>query len=216
LVDDDVAVDVIMNKYFTLSAAAVGAAVSAIYVVWPRPSPPPVSIAHTRGSIETNATITKDIAELRREMMELKRDHATGPVQAGAAPPRAGPAPASTAYTHEEMQSRVVDATRRLAERLEETLRGQYRDPKWSGITEGKIESVVKNTLTGALLDSIKCASTLCKVVVTHEDVQNQKELPHAIAREEPFATGVLYSYDGLVTTMYVLREGETLPDVSQ
>jgi hypothetical protein len=106
----------------------------------------------------------------------------------------------------------IAGQQRAYQQLLETQLADEPRDSQWAYQSEEKIGSVVAGLPKGSSLESVSCASTICRATVRHADPTKQQELVKGIAQEEPFSNGTYYAYDGLVTTMYVSRNGTRSP----
>jgi hypothetical protein len=92
------------------------------------------------------------------------------------------------------------------------------RDVAWSSKTEGLLAQAFSPSDTpGTTLLSSLCKSTICKVTVSHDDLEAQQALAHTRFAKEPFASAasVYYSYERQgtpTTTLYVMRSDTTTP----
>jgi hypothetical protein len=103
-------------------------------------------------------------------------------------------------------------AHQKYVNRLDALVMGQSRDVEWASKIEHQAQDVIKKIPGIATLDQAQCGESLCRVAVKHADEGDRVKLNRAVADAEPFSFGTYYSYDGLVTTMYVLREGRRMP----
>jgi hypothetical protein len=145
------------------------------------------------------------MANLRREIATLKAEHLalarrpTGTQDSARAPE----------LTPEQAREEETLSVQRFAQNLDDTLRAQRRDVKWASETEHQVENSVSKYAPATTLDTVTCASNLCRVVVKHSDGATRREFLQKIGEAEPFTGGTIYSYDGMVTTMYVTKPGD-------
>ena len=161
--------------------------------------------------------LQEEIRSLEEEIEKLERKiEAPRPPVAG----RGGPAPAEPAE-ESDVPSRPVRtpeaSSNAAAALLDERLSGEPVDAEWArGAARGIQESIAANAI-GSKVRAAECGSTVCRVVVEHDTEEAQKELGRSLAKQEPFRVGTLYKYSDPgappVTTLYVLRDGETFRD---
>ncbi|MET0594387.1 MAG: hypothetical protein ABW133_16920 [Polyangiaceae bacterium] len=170
--------------------------------------------ANTESLALARAT-SREVETLQREVAQLKRDQAplrAQPASAGSArEPGAQPSfdadEATIAAARAEAQAKM----RNFRDHLEASFQGEHRESAWAKQTEGTIQNTVA-AVEGLTLMEASCATKLCKVVAKSDDTTAQLHIPQDLAEKEPFKNGTFYSYDGLVTTMYLSREGHRLP----
>jgi hypothetical protein len=150
----------------------------------------------------------KELADLRREVDWLKANKIE-PVSRSGGPP----APPKQPRDPKEQFANTSAVVERHRQKLDNVLAGQDRDPRWAGDTERSVETIMAKR-SGNKLEGVTCAATMCRVVMRHDSQEAKNDLLHSLAREEPFAR-TFYSYDGLVTTMFIAKEGERLPDLT-
>jgi hypothetical protein len=195
---------------------AVGAAILGVYFLQERRSLKPSAKLSVPENYGQEASLARDMDNLKREVAVLKLDRlapsALNANQSDTAPrtePTISPGP-------EELQAKYTERNRLYKQQLEGTFRRQYRDAGWAAETEQRIEAVVSTVGPGTTVTSVACAATMCKVVVTHDDDLIQKQLARMVAQKEPFQYGTFYSYDGLTTTMFLIREGQAFPHAEE
>jgi hypothetical protein len=171
------------------------------------------------------AALRREVAALRSESRREREQAERVLVTADSAPALAegGPAttpppaqPASPTEVVRERAERAREVQRAAVTSLEARFTGEELDTAWSTDTERQIKGVVGATL-GAKLEEVECASTLCRVVVSHGSRQDQRNLAE-IRTHEPFQQGIYfdYDYDALKTTMFVLRRGHSFREDSE
>jgi hypothetical protein len=66
----------------------------------------------------------------------------------------------------------------------------------------------------GSRVEAVECVSSLCKVVVTHDSLDEQRGLGTKVERVPFFGEGTYFSYERDVlpprTTLYVVRQGHS------
>jgi hypothetical protein len=110
-----------------------------------------------------------------------------------------------------EPELTVEEHHRQLTDELEERFQREPADRQWNAEATHKIKrSVTANAPSTRVLEA-SCATTMCKVVVSHDSLTAQRELGAKLALEEPFRSGVYYDYDHEsnppTTTLYVMRD---------
>jgi hypothetical protein len=203
-----------MSKWVlaVLAAASVGIAVGWNSRSSPRSAATPAAVNGDGSS----RLLGQEVDELKREVSQLKSarvEPQAAPPAPTAVTPRSDPPPAPPP-TREERAARAKQVAERWRTELDAAFHSQTRDARWAPDTERKIESVLAGVDSVARVESAECGQTMCRVVVRHDDESQRTELAHLISEEEPFADGTAYSYDGLETTMFVTRKGQSLPRV--
>jgi hypothetical protein len=205
-------------KILALVAAGALLAAAAYFICARRPAPV---------SEQADAKLAAELLALRREVQSLKQtqtraalanqpsEHA---VEANAPPP-AAPAPSDAPPVSQDDEEAAAETNRKIAEDLDARYTKEPADPAWSVGNVRKIRDVAA-TLKGARLLDANCATSLCRVVLGHNEIGDQYGLGRQLVALDPFTHGVFYSYDktpgALKTTLYVLREGKTFSDVRQ
>lgn len=122
--------------------------------------------------------------------------------------PAAPPPPAQAQPTEAELLAQ-------FAAELEDKFHGEPLDRAWSVEMTTQIRSTVRESLPSARLLEAGCASSLCRVVLRHDSLEEQRKLGFTLASAVPFQHGVFYDYDATAnpptTTLYVAREGALL-----
>lgn len=151
-------------------------------------------------------SLEAEIEKLERRIEAPRPPVAPGRGSAPAEPAEELDAPARPVRTPEESSNAAAAV-------LEERLSSEPVDAGWAhGAARGIEQSITANA-AGTKVRNAECGSTLCRVVVEHDTVEARNGLGRALVKEGPFRAGVLYKYSDegspLVTTLYVLREGQ-------
>ena len=202
-----------MKNPFVITLTGVTVLVAAV-IFW-RWAPPlrPHMQASTAGTESEQAR--DDIEALRREVASLKRMTAasalvTSPTPAEPAPaPPASPRPPRKHMTQEEEEEA-------LATPLEEAFKSQGPDPSWSSARTIEIKDAVAQSLPGTRVLAAECQTTLCRVVVQHDDDESQASLLDKASHVPSLDVETFYFLDKQSTpprtTMYLARPGTPLP----
>jgi hypothetical protein len=168
--------------------------------------------------------IHRELADIKSELARLKLPAARvdRPAEPAAAAVAKQPAPArdgDESLSREDAEALRAEKRRLDALKLQQEAQRQARDPGWSTEAERKMLdafSSLSSELPGANMESCVCGTTLCEVVVTHDDRTSQRRMAVPLSRTPPFTTEIFYQYDRssvpLKTTLYVAREGYQLP----
>ena len=214
-----------MSRFAVLGMGALALGLTAWVVVERRET-----AAHP--SARAGDVTSAEVAALRREVAALRSESRQEREPAARVPSRADPAhalsegspstispqspPATPTELVRDRVERAREVQRAAVTSLEARFTGEELDTAWSTDTERQIKGVVATT-PGTKLEEADCASTLCRVVVSHESRQDQRNLAE-IRTHEPFQQGIYfdYDYDALKTTMFVLRRGHSFRDDSE
>jgi hypothetical protein len=158
---------------------------------------------------------TKELRALRQEVEVLKRNSEMSQVEHVTSETGSGIASASTTPEQEtprDPEQSARDRHRETIRSLDARFVGEPVDGEWSLKTVREIRDVVGSSAPGTQLLKAECASSLCRVTVSHETEEAQKTLGRALAAEEPFRAGVVYDYDfdsnPRKTMFFVMRAG--------
>jgi hypothetical protein len=92
-------------------------------------------------------------------------------------------------------------------------------DKAWSETMVAAVYRAV-DALHAARLVKTDCASHLCRVVVDHADVEQQRSFANEVWQAPPFDNGIFFQYDKSgprpQTTLYVAREGTELSTLAR
>lgn len=114
------------------------------------------------------------------------------------------------------MERQARESMDALAARFDAAMAAERIDADWSGKTVQAIRGVFHSRVPGVELVDASCASTMCRVSVSHSDPESQLQMSGLIASVEPFKTGSFYRYHRdthpPTTDVYVVREGAKVP----
>lgn len=148
------------------------------------------------------------VEELRAEVANLRKQRtALAPVVLSMNPPSSPPsAPISTEEADRLFQESMVKTARDLDERLA----GEWVDAAWSAQAAKTFRDVFRADVPGTELHDAHCGSTVCKLSLSHDSTDSQRDFPSKITSKEPFKPGVYYHYHPEATPprteIYVLR----------
>lgn len=165
------------------------------------------------------STVAEDLQLLRQEVNQLKNNPHIQPVYV-AAPP-AQTASATTEVPADPKAARELER-RKLAETaatLDKRFNDETVDPGWAQRTAGKIRSDIAAAAIATRVLSSACSSSLCRVVLEHDDESSQMGIAQLVRDLPDLSWGVFYAYDESArpprTTLYVLREGKSIGDLT-
>jgi hypothetical protein len=141
------------------------------------------------------------------QVIHVERPGDPPPFPTGA--PVVASAPFDLAVDEESLEaSQQRDA--KFAAALNRRLEQEPVDSGWRMDSLRAIQASIAELAPGTRLVDATCASTLCRVVVSHESMVDQRALGGAIAERPPFDQGTHYvrSFDPPTTTLYVVRTG--------
>jgi hypothetical protein len=164
--------------------------------------------------VRAPAPHNEELVRLREDVDRLKKRPITREVvhleEEGSVP--RSETPASAPPDQRAMKERALLQERKTLRDLEARFRAERADDDWSERTTRQIHDAIARTTPGAEVAEASCASSLCRVVVKHEDATTQAKLGSELVLVEPFRAGVLYDYDRASsppkTTIFVMREG--------
>lgn len=95
----------------------------------------------------------------------------------------------------------------------------EARDVGWGNETLRRAnESLVGKAPKARIVES-SCSSTVCRLVLAHASLDDQRELGVALAEAPPFDQGTFYRYDKRSnppkSTLYVIRTGHDLAELT-
>jgi hypothetical protein len=156
-----------------------------------------------------NRALDEEVATLRRQvnLLTAEKAHASAVSRPAS---ETSPRPKSLAELNEYNER----ADQKYLRQVDAFFANQPRDAEWAPKIERAAEGIIKKIPDIATFQEVRCAQSICRVVVNHKETADRIKLNRAVSTEEPFAFGTYYSYDGLVTTMYVMREGHRMPSV--
>lgn len=113
----------------------------------------------------------------------------------------------------EKQKQHNIERIRVIAAQLDEQLAQDGHDRQSTETITASATSVVDASQSGRV-QRVDCATSLCRIRVTHASLDEQHQLGARISRQPPFNEGdVIYQYDeaALTTTLYMSRAGTTL-----
>jgi hypothetical protein len=203
-------------KIFSTLAAGIVAAVAISGLLLLRG--PKRSAAAATGAQQQSA----DIAALQDEVQRLRRDLALVHARNAAAPPGAPGAAtgandkSKSAEPIEERRARHKAALQVWYTNMDNQFTGEGTDLSWSPEATKSSQALIAKHNEHSQLVAAACARTMCRVTVSHADVDAQRTFAAEMAEESALETEVAYKYDAEATppttTMYVSRKGHSLP----
>jgi hypothetical protein len=98
---------------------------------------------------------------------------------------------------------------------LDTRLAEEPTDAAWSAEAVTKIRAAFAAHLPKANVSEIRCGSTLCRVVVRHDEGDDIMTRPMALIAAPPFNEGSMVRREPTATTVFTLREGRQPPVVA-
>lgn len=161
-----------------------------------------------------------EVGALRHEVSALRAQVATlTSLQRQASQAPTVPVPAAqpeAELSAAEQQVAAQELRKETLDTFEEVLAKEQVDRAWATTVAGQVrETLASNAPATRLLES-SCAATLCRIVVAHESLDQQREVGMLLGTSEPFRHGVFYDHDSEAnpprSTLYVMREGHSFP----
>ncbi|MBC8131378.1 MAG: hypothetical protein H7X95_00245 [Deltaproteobacteria bacterium] len=203
-----------MKNPFVVTLTGLTIVVAAVLVMkWAPPlrqQSAPVA-TDTAPSGEDFAALTREVASLKQQAraQAMRSEHITSvaAVQAAATPPVTNPAPGKRLTAAEQKKL--------LSDTLEGQFQGEHPDPAWSPARSSAIKDAVAHSLPGTRTVAVECATTLCRVVVQHDDEDSQSALVDKASEVPDLDTETFFIFDKESTpprtTMYMARAGKPL-----
>jgi hypothetical protein len=179
----------------------------------------PLSRDAAPNSSPSMAALEDEVMRLRREVSAVK---ATTQAAEHRAPASSADAPsaAKRSLTREEKREQSRAARDAWYSLVDSRFYGERPDPEWSAEAARSVRVMVANHAAHGTLVSAECATTMCKIVVSHADAEMQKEFSSEITEEPLLDAEVMYKYDPdaqpPTTTMWMSRTGHRLPRVAR
>jgi len=174
----------------------------------------PGGVVQTRKATPDSARLASDVENLRRDVESLRAENlATRAARPAVQTPAPEPSSAGPLGPQEAAAAEGAER-RRYQQHMEVLFHRQYRDVAWADETEQELRTAIGDLAGGTRARQVECAATMCKLVITHDDETQQRELAGAIGSKPPFQRSIYYAYDGLTTTLYVLKENEPFPSM--
>lgn len=163
--------------------------------------------------------LQEEVARLRADVESAKHSARVAlrtAVSAGAAPAFARDAGRPLTAEERAIQKQAARAAWYAA--VDSQFSSEGTDSAWSPRATRDYQAMVSRHAEGAVLVSARCATTMCKVVVSHANVDQQREFSSDITQEPILDAEVMYKYDPdaqpPTTTMWISRKGHRLPRV--
>jgi len=200
------------RKKRALAAALIGLAFTVLCLAW-RAQP---SLSERRVPVAGEPAQARDLSReldgLRRDIALLRVSRAAAvELPADSAPPSAAtslpeapsdePAPDTTAQDHVAYQRQI-----------ETTFQAEARDSRWADETERQIKDAVDELGPSTRMEGLTCATTMCKMVVAHDEETARQALPMTMTAIPAFQRAIFYSDEGLKTTLYIMRQDQRFP----
>jgi hypothetical protein len=186
----------------------VGLAVAALAVVaWKRASAGPPRHIEEASAGEQDR---EELAALRRDVSSLKRLAAVQAVRSAAVVglPAASANPRPPRPPVAEQRKAVIAG-------LEGRLGAEAHDPQWSRTRADEIRGGFATAMPDVNVLSADCATTVCKVVVQHADVESQAGLMEKATEVQSLDVETYFVFDKEAspprTTLYMGRPGHSL-----
>jgi hypothetical protein len=130
------------------------------------------------------------------------------------------PAAAKRPLTHEEKREQSRAAREAWYSLVNSQFDRERPDPEWSTDATRDVRAMIETHAKSGTLVSAECATTMCKIVVSHADAEMQKEFSSEVTEEPLLDAEVMYKYDSQAepptTTMWLSRTGHRLPRVAR
>lgn len=165
------------------------------------------------------AALIARLADAERQLAALQRSAGAGssPVSSVNPEERAQAARQS----REDAIERDEAYTVALQNALESRFFDENLDPHWAKATQDSISrGLLDQSFSGNQLSEVQCQSSLCRMEIRSASHQAQERLMEGYVSLEAFANNYVFSKrndqpDGSsVTTVYLMREGSTMPSV--
>jgi hypothetical protein len=200
-----------------ITAAVLGAVVVATSLFGRRPAS---KDAAANGTASTVA-LADEVARLRREVsaVQAKTEASDRPALTSAEQPETS-APANRPLTRDEKREQSRAAREAWYSLADSQFYGERPDPEWSADATRNVRAMLATHAKNATVVSAECAMTMCKMVLSHADLDMQKEFSSEITEEPLLDAEVIYKYDPRAqpptTTMWLSRTGHRLPRVAR
>lgn len=165
--------------------------------------------------------MTVRLADTERQLAALQRS--TGAMPSGAPDLSQEEQVAAARAAREELEQQEEAHTLALQNALEAQFFGEDLDPQWARQTQ---ESISRDFLgggfSGSQLTELQCQSNLCRMQVHSTDGKAHERMIMGYTNIDAFANSqVFWSRDdqpdgSSLTTLYLMREGSTVPAVEQ
>lgn len=183
----------------------VAASVLATSAAWWRhsrhapPNPAPTDEAKA-------SSVGADLRELRAEVASLRRAQ-TGQQASSGQPAGVSPVPVAE-LSPEELIAKERKAEVAEAAALTRRLNDESIDTVWSAETESQIKTALRAHLPRANVVETRCARTLCRIVINHEEGDETMRAPVELVSSPPFTYSTVLLHEPTSLTLFVFRPG--------
>jgi hypothetical protein len=200
-----------VRRVILLGVALIGVAVIAVSATGDEaPRRPPHGTART-ATADPVAALQRDVDLLKQQ---VRQPHVTL-VPAGSAQASVGAGEPSQLDAAPQARKALDPA--QVAAMLEAHHGNEPEDRAWTDTLRTELSTVLNGSQTRTIVSAVQCATSLCKVTLSHASLDGQRALASTVAGIPALRAGVFYSYrdgeDPPRTVLYVVREGH---DVSE
>lgn len=169
----------------------------------------------------SNEELFGEIQALKDEVRRLKTESRAPlvplPTEPAIAPVAAASATEPVLEEADKHEQTPRQRQQQTATDLDVRMAKEPADAAWGRQVTFEIREAVGAGAPSARVVEAECASSLCRVVLTHDSPNDQKGLGEALASLGPFRHGVFFDYDEdsvpPSTSIYVIREGRSFRD---
>ncbi|HEY6556559.1 MAG TPA: hypothetical protein VI072_04770 [Polyangiaceae bacterium] len=173
-----------------------------------------------RSETDANASL-RELRALRQEIESLKRTAHGRRVQEVTR--NVAPSAATDGAPESVAEAKPADDPKQRKRTtfadLEANFASEPVDTAWSVPTVHAIQDAIRSAASGTEIVEAECATSLCRIVVRHQDGEVQRQLGLTLATVPPFNSGVVYDYDRESkppkTTFLVVRAGRSFREKS-
>jgi len=216
-----------MRLHGWLLVTALGALGTAVFYFYAQSTRHAPKLAVRDGIVEVRARqvdVEAELHALRTEFEQLKAEQTPARVVDPSASSNARITSGLTGTPTSPLITENQRAkNRRLADeagnKLDSVLRGETVDRQWDSHTL----EIINKTFSGirsSRISEADCRTRLCRIVVEHDSLDDQKQLAKSILGSPPFDQDVLFRYDvdssPPRTILYVARDGYALRNLVQ
>jgi len=116
-----------------------------------------------------------------------------------------------------EAGSATLSGRERQLVRLEQVFSQEGIDQDWATHAVAEIENVIANVGTGSQVREVRCATTLCRLVATHDTHMEMRMFTAHLTKQEPFRSqpcSFFYDITRYRTIAFVGRPGARWPEM--
>jgi hypothetical protein len=175
---------------------------------------PPTSAKVAAKSCPGVEGLAAELQDLRTQVARLRGPTEvrieTQPANIASAAPETKPQAEAPPEDPAERQARIEENLAQMARSLDTRFASEAVDANWSRKAEGELRTALEPVVKDTKVLGAQCASTLCRVVLSHDTLDAQRALGTTVPELAPFRGGVYYYYDPNSTppktTLYVTR----------